>query len=342
MPHIHLVSRPAAGGIKTHIEGLMADLPVEGWQVTLHAPASLISSFSETVQSAETVPLEIPSRLSLRDFTTALKLSKRLHSGDIVHAHGVRAAWICLIAQRIRHFSLVVTLHNLPPSGLLGSLIINLFKLSSAHIICVSQAIAQRAQSNKTVVIPNGVDCTNSQIIRCDRAAPPRPVALCVARLSPEKGIDLLIEAARETPQIDYMIAGDGLLRDQLKGNAPSNVDFLGHRSDIRSLMSAAHCLVIPSRSEGQGIVALEAFVAGLPVIATSVGGLKENVIDNVTGHLVPPEDPTALAKKITQVVSTPESQTAITAQALAWVNTHGRRQTQSSKVAALYSKLVK
>jgi glycosyltransferase involved in cell wall biosynthesis len=78
-----------------------------------------------------------------------------------------------------------------------------------------------------------------------------------------------------------------------------SQVEFLGQRQDTGDLLSACDLFVTPSREEGLGVAALEAMAAGRAVVATAVGGLRDAVVDGVTGMLVPPEEPRALAMSI-------------------------------------------
>ncbi len=83
-----------------------------------------------------------------------------------------------------------------------------------------------------------------------------------------------------------------------------ANVRFLGRVDDVASVLAAADVLVMPSRQEGLGVAALEAMAAGLPVIASRVGGLPEAVVDGATGLLVPPADVPALAAAIARLAA--------------------------------------
>ena len=122
-------------------------------------------------------------------------------------------------------------------------------------------------------------------------------------RLEPVKGFAYFVEAAHllveECPEVRFVLAGDGSQRSFLEGQAADlslQFEFLGMRDDIPALMAAMDLFVLPSLNEGMGRVLLEAAAAGVPVVATAVGGVPEIVKDGVTGLLVPPEDATALA----------------------------------------------
>ena len=83
-------------------------------------------------------------------------------------------------------------------------------------------------------------------------------------------------------------------------------VHFLGQRDDIPDLLAALDIFVLPSHSEGVSLALLEAMAAGLPVIATAVGGLPEVVTDGVNGLLIPPQDPEALAQALARLLDDP------------------------------------
>ena len=108
----------------------------------------------------------------------------------------------------------------------------------------------------------------------------------------------------KEFPDATCFFAGRGELLGQLKAEAAElgieeNVKFLGLRQDVPELLQELDIFVLPSLSEGLPLSVLEAMAAGKPVVATDVGGIREAVIDEHTGFLVPAEDPQALSEKI-------------------------------------------
>ena len=110
---------------------------------------------------------------------------------------------------------------------------------------------------------------------------------LFVGRLSEEKGVLELIQAARDLPLV---VVGDGPLREQV----PAALGFVPP-VELPGYFDRAAVVVCPSRREGYGVVARQAMAHGRPVIATAVGGLAEAIVDGESGLLVPPEDGTAL-----------------------------------------------
>lgn len=127
---------------------------------------------------------------------------------------------------------------------------------------------------------------------------------LFVGRFDRQKGVDVLFEAVESyADKIVVWCAGATVVDRSLPRNAPSNVVLLGWKSEaeISGLLETADVVAIPSRWEGFGLVAAEAMRACRPVVASSVGGLPEVVEDGVTGRLVPPENPAALAAALLQ-----------------------------------------
>lgn len=145
----------------------------------------------------------------------------------------------------------------------------------------------------------------------------------CVANIQPVKGIEFLIEAAGLLEQEGLsvrvlIIGGDGISRryladyyaklDQLVENyhLDGKIRFLGLRDDVDELMTMMNVMVLPSLSEGFSNAVIEAMSAGIPVVATKVGGNAEAVIDGQTGYIVPPADAAALAAAIKRLASDP------------------------------------
>jgi glycosyltransferase involved in cell wall biosynthesis len=138
-----------------------------------------------------------------------------------------------------------------------------------------------------------------------------------VSRLSEEKGIQYLVQSipviAKQFSNFKIYIAGDGECREQLERlveslAVPSHVKFLGHLNDVQAFLKQIDLFVQPSRSESLGVAVMEAMSMGLPVVATRVGGIPEIVANNVTGLLVPSQNPEALAKAISDLCRDPET----------------------------------
>ena len=168
----------------------------------------------------------------------------------------------------------------------------------------------ERVPADRIIVIPNGLDLTVFQP-RSPRSTFRRVVM--VANLRPEKGHDTLIDAARRIldlfPDAHFDIVGDGTERAWILDYARSRgvseaFSFWGHSEDIPSRLASADVFVLPSRSEAFPNAVLEAMAAGLPVVASAVGGILEVVQDGQTGLLVPPGRPDALAEGLCRLMT--------------------------------------
>jgi glycosyltransferase involved in cell wall biosynthesis len=127
----------------------------------------------------------------------------------------------------------------------------------------------------------------------CDRRSGPGDSFLYVGRLSPEKGVAELLRTWRQV-DAQLLVVGDGPDGEALRRTAPPNVHFVGsvERAEVDEMLQRARALVLPSICyEGQPRTILEAFAAGVPVIANRMGGLPELVVDDVSGRLVEPRD---------------------------------------------------
>jgi glycosyltransferase involved in cell wall biosynthesis len=167
--------------------------------------------------------------------------------------------------------------------------------------------------ANRIHVIPNGIE-----IVRYDARRGVRPVTtiVTVANLRSEKAHEVLLHAARRLAArhraLRYLIVGDGPRRTELMALATSlglnaQVTFVGHRDDVPALLAQADLFVLPSRSEAFPNGAMEAMAAGLPVIASRVGGLVDLIEDGRTGILVSPAEPPQFAAAIEELVLNPE-----------------------------------
>jgi glycosyltransferase involved in cell wall biosynthesis len=131
-----------------------------------------------------------------------------------------------------------------------------------------------------------------------------------VARLAEQKDHRTLVEAAaivlERQADVRFVVAGDGELRAELEALAAplgERFRFLGARDDVPDLLASFEVFAFPSRFEGLCVSVIEAQAAGVPVVATPVGGIRETVVEGETGWLVPPGDPVVLAERISWVL---------------------------------------
>lgn len=243
---------------------------------------------------------------------------------DVVHSHLYPAhLHASLAAQEVDIPAIVHTAHTIivRPGDVLLS------HMTAARTIAVSQAAAHLLEkagvpSERIEVIYNGVGPEHFerqheavQRTRAHLNLGPGPILGTVARLSPEKGIDVLLRAiprvAQVFPRVTLLVIGDGPLATELHRLADELglrevVRFLGARNDIPLLNRLLDVFVLPSREEACPMALLEAMAAGRAGIATEVGGIPEVVTAPIDGWLVPPEDPEALAQSLLLLLEHP------------------------------------
>jgi L-malate glycosyltransferase len=269
------------------------------------------------------------------DLGAAVALA-RLHRSlrpDIVHWHAARAHALGAMASlfapgpaRILSRRVDFPVRRTPGSRLLYSLPID-------AILAISEGVREAlirsgVPAGRIEVVPSGIDLAPFQSA-FDRPAARKRLGIAdgellvlnVAALAPHKSqTDLLRAAAKalaRRPGMKIWIAGEGPLRGDLEaehralqlGNA---VRFLGFRDDTMDLLRAADLFVISSYLEGLGTSILDAMAAGLPVVATRVGGIPELVAHEETGLLVPPRDPESLASAIVDLADDPARRAAL------------------------------
>ena len=264
---------------------------------------------------------------------------------DVVHAHGLRAGALTAIALTfvrpdVYHPrpALVVTVHNAPAAGGVTGAIYRVLELIVARtadsVLCVSPDLEERMRASGARRVGRALVPADAVPVPQDagrrRAAatgnvsaetfpgadafadPGRPTVLAVGRLAAQKGFGTLLEAAASWRDMQpgplLVIVGEGPLEAELKSQAARlklDVRFPGHRDDVPALLASAAVFVLPSVWEGQPLILQEALRAGVPIVATRVGGTPE-----LTGEdaalLVPPGEVAPLADAVRAVLTDP------------------------------------
>lgn len=221
------------------------------------------------------------------------------------------------------------------PSGTPGLLRLQAFGYRLADkVIANSEAAAavlreEHVPSNRVAVIPNGIDLDALPI--AGRRRPLRTITT-VANLRRGKGHDVLLHAAsgllRRHPDLVFQLVGDGPLRPSLEALAATlgiddRVRFLGHRDDVAAILQTSDLFAFPSLMEAFPNGVMEAMAAGLPVVATRVGGIPELVEDGRTGLLVPPGDAEAMCGAVERLLASPDEADALAAAARRHIEQH-------------------
>jgi glycosyltransferase involved in cell wall biosynthesis len=182
---------------------------------------------------------------------------------------------------------------------------------------------------DKIVVIRNGVPtpaAPQGHDLRAERSLPSdAPIIGALCRLYPQKALDVLLRAAAQVrdrrPEIRVVIAGEGPERARLESltaelGLERTVIFLGRRDDVADVLAAFDVAVLSSDFEGTPLALMECMEAGLPIVATRVGGVPEMIEDGVHGLLVEPQDPSAMAASIERLLADPDRAGELGAQA--------------------------
>jgi len=186
---------------------------------------------------------------------------------------------------------------------------------SNADIITKKFLEKGVGKDDQYITIYSGVDiekCRDSQLLNLNIPSDHFKV-LMASRLAKGKGFEELIAAAkkilRQKEKIAFIIAGEGKLEQKIETSIYDNglqdhFVMLGYREDLHRVMKSADLFVLPSHAEGTPRAIAEAMAAGLPVIATSVGGVSEQVDDGKTGLLIEPKNPDQLAEAILRLLN--------------------------------------
>lgn len=230
-------------------------------------------------------------------------------------------------------------------------------------VVCVSEAMAARVRrrgvpASKIVVIRNALDTTpfddpfpgarrNVELLF---QQPPRFLVGAVGRLSPEKGFDVLIDAAKTVVQhhddVGFVLFGDGPLRRKLEAKVKANglegrFVLAGFRGDLEKYLPGLDLAVSSSHTEGLPVAVLEAQAAGVAVVATAVGGTPEVVQTFQTGFLVPPGDAAAIASRILMLRADDETRSRVARQARQRVRDEFSFAVQAARYQELFARLV-
>jgi glycosyltransferase involved in cell wall biosynthesis len=292
---------------------------VERWNQDLPLAKSLES------EGVPVFPVVVPARAYLRERALLRRILKEF-APAVLHTHGHHSDVMGATLGAFGGPRLVSTVHGFVASSIRGALY-HWIQRTSYHafdaVIVVSDL--QRRQLLRTLIperrlrlIPNTAPAAHlppRETARALLGLPSRDFVVgWVGRLSREKGADILLHAIAAVPDasVTVSIIGEGRERASLEKLArelhlESRVRWHGFQPDAGRLFNAFDLFVLSSRTEGVPLVLLEARMAGLPIVATRVGGVPD-IVSGDTAALVPPDNPEALARAIVAVRSDPAS----------------------------------
>ena len=357
------VSQPTEGGVGLYVSDLAAEQVARGWRVVVASPTYGQLAEQAMDAGAGHIPWSAgraPGPGSLLDATRLSKIVRKAEP-DLVHLHSSKAGFAGRLALRGRKptvfqphaWSFDAVRGPVRPAAIA-------WERSAARwaaiVLCVSPSERQHGvdagiHANWRVV-PNGVDASSWPVASDDERSATRkrlglgdlPTVVCVGRLARQKGQDVLLAAwpdvLQQVPQAQLVLVGDGPDAEPLRKQADGAVVFAGHRTNVAEWLAAADVVVFPSRWEGMSIGLLEAMACGRSIVATDVPGTSE-ALGDVTGPLVQPEDPAALAAAIVARLQDPRRATAEGRAARQRVEQSFPLAVTRAAVAALYEELL-
>jgi glycosyltransferase involved in cell wall biosynthesis len=327
---VHLTASTFYGGPERQMLGLAAALQDDHSAFLTFAESGRSRSFLARVRkegfAAITLENDTPRlRAATRELTTNLEQLR----ADVLLCHGYKANILGRVAARRRGIPAVAVSRGWTGESLrvrAYEAIDRLHLRRMDRVVAVSEAQAAKVRrcgvgGERLRVIRNAIDVERfttpdtayeAKVRRLFRTQPSRIVG-AAGRLSPEKGFEVLAEAAalvhRRDASVGFVVFGDGPCRDRISrriaatGLSGSFV-LAGFRADLDQFLPFFDLFVLPSYTEGLPNVVLESFAAGVPVVATAVGGTPEVIEEGASGHLVPAGDPGALADRILNALS--------------------------------------
>jgi glycosyltransferase involved in cell wall biosynthesis len=322
------VSQPVGVGVPHYVAGLVRDQVARGWRVAVASPPEE-RPLRAAVLQAGAIHCNWRARrmpgLSLPDEIARLRRIVGAVSPDLIHLHSSVAGLAGRLLLRGRqptvfqpHSWSFQALGGLESVGIVWE---RLGARWTDEIVCVSEAEARLGRSvgihARWRVVRNGVDLEEfPEAGKLEKARarerlelpPDAPIAVNIARLSHQKGQDLLVEiwpAVRDAvPDAVLVLVGDGPESESLRGSAGAGVSFAGHREDIQEWLTAADVVALPSRWEGMSLAMLEAMARSRSVVSTDVGGARET-IGELAGIVVD-RDPHRFASALVERLGNP------------------------------------
>jgi len=328
---LHVDPERGWGGGEVQVTTLLRELARRGHTSVVAAAGDSPLASAATVLGVPVEACAIRNHLDLRAVPRLRRLARDV---DVIHFHTARAHAMAPWFGRRGPRRIVTRRMDYAPRG--GPWARYLYNHAVDRVIAISDGVRAAlvragVEPGRIRVVPSGIDVDAlaapagaREALRAEWGVEPdETLTMLLGVLEERKGHAILIEAATRMPRTvgaRYVFCGAGSLESPLRDAAARSglaVRFAGFRRDVAACLAAADVVVLPSLHEGLGVAALEAMAAGRPVVASRVGGLAEVVDDGVTGLLVPPRDPEALAAALSALAVDPERRRAMGAHAL-------------------------
>ena len=332
-----IAEKDAIGGGPKHVLGILNNIDQTKFDLFLICPTGELSREAKNIKGVEVFNLDMESKFNLpaifkiRKYLSQIQAKGNPFGPMIVHAHGPRAGLLGRESIKAGMIS-VYTEHIWGPgyhlenrfNEMLQKKMLRKLNSKTHLIIAVSSAVKKylidqkMALEERIVVIPNGITTTSNlkpQTSKITSKNYDNQIIGTVGSLKKIKGQIFLIQAMPEVikkfPHLMLEIVGEGEEEENLKFQISNlkierHVTLLGRRGDVEKIIFRWSVFVLPSIAETFGISILEANAVGIPVVASSVGGVTDIVKDNKTGILVEPEKPHQIAEAVIKLLEHP------------------------------------
>lgn len=334
---------PSVGGIQSHTHSLSRALAAKGAEVhvvTRRAPGHPAHAADGTLHVHRVgAPPGAPGPLATVAYVAgAARLVASLRPRvDVIHAQQLLSpSSAALVLSVLTGTPILLNPHAcgaIGDVGVLSSTALGRLRLRATvrradAFVAISGPIGAELREAgvpeaRILAVPNGVDVERFRPAAAEERAalrrslglPEGPLVVYTGRLAPEKGVDVLAAAwprvLARLPSARLWMLGDGAERGRLadaarQAGVAGTIALPGPVADVSPFVRAADAAVLPSRTEGMPVALLEAMACAVPVVATAVGGSAEVLRDGVTGRLVPPERPDALADALVEALEEP------------------------------------
>ncbi len=333
---LHLDTEYGWRGGENQVYLLLRGLREKGITTELIAPPE--SALLKKVQEEDIPVTPLKSRGEI-DFMAIGKISHiiRKKGINIVHAHTAHAHTLAGFSGRICKIPVVVTRRvDFPLRNPFSRW---KYQHLADAIIVISKAIKRillqyGIPREKLFHIPSGIDLQRLEEVKdnsylWEEFPLHRPIIGTIAHLTDHKGHKYLLEAVPQVlkifPQATFLLVGKGELEKELKkkvrrASLENHIIFTGFRRDIPEILSLLDLFVLPSHLEGLGTSLLDALYMGIPIVATSTGGIPEIIKHEEWGLLVPPRNPRALSKAIISLLTDKRKRERFSQRGKEWV----------------------
>ncbi len=371
MTALHLITRLSLGGPSLNTIDSVVALDRAGWR-TILAAGSVEAEISVVDQARARgclvvlLPALTRTISPARDLLALWRVFRLIRRERVVlvHTHTSKAGFVGRLAAWLARVPLIVhTPHGHVFYGYYGPALTGVFvalerfaaRLTDRIVVLTERGVEEHlargiGRREQFSVIPSGVDLDavrrNALSYEAERGrlgvdAETRLI-VGLGRLVPVKGFQVLVKALplilAVVPSTRLLLVGDGSLREDLLAAARAlgvgdRLELAGAQFDPAPFLAAADLVVVPSLNEGMGRVLVEAMALGRPVVATRVGGIPAVVADGETGTLVPPDDPPALARAVSDLLGAPALRQRM--------GEAGRRRAEQFSLAVMESRLL-